>query len=61
MADFDQSGDPEKVTVLHFELCFRHGKIYEARVLEQRLWVSATSRETYPDCKVRSLEDLRAD
>ena len=58
---FDQSGLPEKVTVLQFELYFRHCMIYEARVLEQRLCVSATSRETSPDYKEQSLKDLRAD
>ena len=47
---FDQSGLPEKVTVLQFELYFRHGMTHEARVLEQRLCVSTTSRETSPDC-----------
>ena len=58
---FDQSGLPEKVTVLQFELYFRHGMTHEARVLEQRLCVCTTSRETSPDCEEQSPKDLRAD
>ena len=58
---FDQSGLPEKATILQFEVYFRHGMIYEARVLGQRLWVFTTSRETSPDRKVQSLKDLRGD
>ena len=34
---FDQSDRPKKVTILQFEVCFRHGMMYEARVLGQRL------------------------
>ena len=34
---FDQSGLPEKVRILQCEVYFRHGMIYEARVLGQRL------------------------
>lgn len=49
---FDQSSLPEKVIMLQFEVYFRHGMIYEARVLGQRLWVSTTSRETSPGRKV---------